>query len=134
MFDFTAPVELPSVDLIDICPGPPVQDVTLTLIDQELRLRTYFVPGGWTGDVVADGPPGFGTLDLTTLEPQPGFQTTATATEDPGFDPSTVIRLEAFFLSSGGMDNLELCPQPAGPRPVRKRVRFPVPVGHIGRR
>ena len=99
----------------------------MTLIDQEFRLRTYFVPGGWTNDLFFDGPPGFGTLDLTTLAPQPGFLTTATASEDSGFDSSNVIRLEVFFLSSGGLDNLEIClPNPA-PRSKERRVRFPVP-------
>ena len=107
--------------------------MTLTLIDQEFRLRTYFVPGGWTNDLFADGPPGFDTLCLTTLAPQPGFLTTATASEDPGFCPSTVIRLEGFFLSSGGLDNLEICQQSQAPLPKSERVRFPVPAGRTRR-
>ena len=64
-----------SVDLIDICPGLPVQDAMVTLFDGEGDMRTYFVPGGWTRDVAVHGPPGYGTLDLTTLANQIGVGT-----------------------------------------------------------
>ena len=131
VFDFTASVELRRVDLIDVCPGPPLQDVTLTLRDQEGDTRTYFVPGGWTSDVFFDGPPGFGTLDLTTLAPQPGFLTAATAAEDAAFDPTGVVRLEVFFLSSAALDNLEFCPE-IEPAVARPKVRA-APAAPVGR-
>lgn len=106
-FDFLEPAELLSIDLIDVCPGPPLQDVTVELVDQALKTRTYHVPGGWTGDVPAL-PPGHGTLDLTTLAPQPGLQATATAAQDRGFDASGVVSLRVHFASSGAVDRLEL--------------------------
>jgi hypothetical protein len=112
VFEFANPVELLSVDLIDICPGLPVQDVTVTLFDQASNTRTYFVPGGWTNDLFFDGPPGFDTLDLTTLNPQPGFLTTASASETSGFDAAHVVRLEVLLASSGALDNLIFIPGP----------------------
>ena len=56
---------------------------------------------------------------------------TATASEDRGFDPSNVIRLEVFFLSSGALDNLEICQPSQAPVPIPtgRRVRFPIPAG-----
>jgi hypothetical protein len=105
-FDFKEAVELVSVDLADVCPGPPVQNVTLTLVDQAFNTRNYFVPGGWTSDLLGDGPPGFHTLDLATLTPQPGFQTTATAAEDAGFDGGHVVALFVHCASSAALDNL----------------------------
>jgi len=107
-FDFVFPSELSSIDLIDLCEGN--QDAVVTLTDSKGRQRIYDVPGGWTTDIAADGPPGFGTLDLTTLDDQPGFMTTATATEDPGFDAATVFQLTVWFESSGATDNLVFCP------------------------
>jgi len=128
IFDFIDPVELRSVDLIDICPGPPVQDATLTLIDEGFLTRTYFVPGGWTNDGVADSPPGFGTLDLATLGDQPGFMTTAIASQDLGFDPTRVVQLHVSLSSSGALDNLEFC-MPIETPPPLGRVLFPMPAG-----
>ena len=107
-FDFIYPSELFSIDLIDICEGR--QSVTVTLTDGDARTRVYEVPGGWTTDIAHDGPPGFGTLDLTTLADQPGFMTTATASEDDGFDPTDILRLTVFFQSSGATDNVVFCP------------------------
>lgn len=107
-FDFVYRSELTSIDLIDIDTGP--QSAAVYLTDSEGRQRTYFVPAGWTGDVEGDGPPGYATLDLATLEDQPGFASTATASEDPGFDPESVVTLEVFFEGSGATDNLVFCP------------------------
>ena len=107
-FDFVFPTELFSIDLIDLCKGN--QDAVVTLTDSKGRQRIYEAPGGWTTDISEDGPPGFLTLDLTTLDDQPGFQTTATATEDPGFDPSVVFQLTVWFESSGATDNVVFCP------------------------
>lgn len=110
-FDYLVPVELLAIDLIDICP---INYATVTLVDNSGLTRVYSVPIGWTEDISEDGPPGYRTLDLTTLDPQPGFVATATATEDPGFDPLDIDRLEIFFDGSASMDNLvfcEICPE-----------------------
>ncbi len=107
-FDFVYASELTSIDLIDIDAGP--QSAAVYLTDSEGRQRAYFVPAGWTGDIEGDGPPGYRTLDLTTLDDQPGFESTATASEDPGFDPLAVVTLEVEFEGSGATDNLVFCP------------------------
>jgi len=109
VFDMVVPSEFFSIDLIDLCEGN--QSATVTLIDTEGRERVYTVPAGWTNDINAEGPPGFLTLDLTTLDPQPGqHDTEATAAEDPDFDPMSVIRFEVFFESSAATDNIVFCP------------------------
>ncbi len=102
-FSFTAAVELQSVDLIDIDLPAPDQDVSVVLTDGNGFTRTYTVPAGWT----ADG--GVGTLDLTTLAPQPGVSSIATAGEQVGFDASNVVQLRVTFGSSGALDNLTYC-------------------------
>lgn len=117
VFDFVDPLQVISIDLIDICPGPPNQDVIVTLFDQEFQTRTYLVPGGWTNDLFQDGAPGFGTLDLTTLAAQPGYQATATAFEGSGFDAGEVVRLEVSLASSGALDNLVVDTTPSEPVP-----------------
>ena len=109
-FAFTHPAELLSIDLIDIDPGSS-QSARVTLVDAMNRTRIYTVPGGWTEDVFADGPPGWRRLDLTTLAPQPGFQSTATASQSAGFDPSSVSRLEVVLGSSGAVDELRWIPR-----------------------
>jgi hypothetical protein len=111
-FEFDTPAQLTSLDLVDIDAGPPFQEVSLTLRDVAGRTRSYHVPDGWTTDRHADGPPGYGTLDLTTLAPQPGFAATATATENAGFDAAHVTRLIVRLSSSGAIDNLVYCPGP----------------------
>lgn len=110
-FDFLVRAELYSVDLIDICP---INSAIVTLVDASGLERVYDVPFGWTTDISGQGPPGYGTLDLTTLDPQPGFQAPATATEDPGFDPTNVVQLDVFFSGSAAVDTLvfcEVCPE-----------------------
>ena len=107
-FAFQQPTTAVSIDLVDICPGP--QDAVVVLTDSVGLTRTYVVPNGWTSDVSTLGPPGVGTLDLTTLAPQPGYVSTATAMEDDGFDPSDVLLLEVTLLSSGAVDNLAFLP------------------------
>jgi len=109
IFDFQQLVEMQSVNLIDIDRGPGVQDAVVTLIDAAGSTRTYVVPGGWTRDISVDGAPGYETLDLTTLADQPGFQRTATASETAGFDASSVVRMEIFLSSSGGVDEVSFC-------------------------
>ncbi len=106
-FSFTTPLEPLAIDLVDIDQGS-VQRASVTLADRAGKTRVYSVPAGWTGDRVVNGPPGFATLDLTTLLPQPGLMSTATAVEDAGFDSGAVVMLAVQFGSSGGLDNLEL--------------------------
>jgi hypothetical protein len=104
-------VELLAIDLIDVCPIPN-QTVVLTLLDAGGRTRVYTVPSGWTEDVAMDGPPGVRTLDLTTLADQPGFQSTASAVEDEGFQPAAVVLLEVHLQGSGAVDQLVYDPHP----------------------
>jgi len=109
--DWRALVEDKSIDLIDIDPGSG-QMASVRLHDSSNRVRTYSVPSGWTEDRVTHGPPGYRTLDLTRVDPQPGFQATATAFDVPGFDPAAVVRLEVTLGSSGALDNLCWDPHP----------------------
>jgi hypothetical protein len=106
-FAFTRPLEVLSLELVDIDQGS-AQTAIVTLTDELGRSRVYSVPMGWTEDILINGPPGFRTLDTTTLLPQPGFMSAATAVEDPGFDPQTVTLLAVAFGSSGAVDGLEL--------------------------
>lgn len=108
-FDFLSPSFPCSLDLIDICPDPG-QDVFVVLLDRLGRRRFYHVPSGWTEDIAIEGPPGFRTLDLTTLADQPGFRATATALEEPGFDAFGVGWLKIDLGGSGAVDNLSFAP------------------------
>lgn len=109
IFDFNFPVGLLSVVLVDIDLGSS-QASSLTLSDEQGRTRAYSVPPRWTTDLIHDGPPGLGTLDLTTLDPQPGHLSTATASEQAGFDASRVRRLVVVLGSSGALDDLRWSP------------------------
>ena len=113
-FDFLVTAELLSIDLIDICPEPN-ESAVVTLIDSAGRMRSYDVPGGWTTDVTVE-PDGFDTLDLTTLDPQVGDGgEVATASQDPDFSPTNVVRLEVWFESSGATDTLVFVASPCPP-------------------
>jgi hypothetical protein len=48
------------------------------------------------------------TLDLATLAPQPGIASTATAAEDPAFDPGAVVSMTATLGGSGALDDLRV--------------------------
>jgi hypothetical protein len=109
VIDFFVAGEIMSVDLVDIDAGPPIQTVTVTLIDGSGLTRTFNVPDGWTTDLFADGPPGYATLDLTTLANQPGVSSTATASEDAGFNSSNVVQMTIDMQSSGAVDNIVYC-------------------------
>jgi hypothetical protein len=114
VFDFVDPVELLSIDLIDIDGGAMVD---LTLTDASGRTRTYHVPERWTHDIsVTPSADGFGTLDLTTLADQVGDAGgTATAIQMAGFDPTDVSSLQIMFSSnspSAAIDNLAFIPGP----------------------
>ena len=108
---FHAPVQPLQLDLVDIDVGP-TQSAIVTLVDTAGRFRTYFVPAGWTEDLLSNGPPAYGTLDLTTLDPQAGFLASATASQSAGFDPRRVTRIEVHLGSSGALDNLCWDPHP----------------------
>ena len=98
-------------DLVDVCPDPN-QRMLLTLSDADGNERTYTVPVGWTEAVALDGPPGIRTLDLRTLDSQPGFLSTATVVESPGFDPRRTVSLSVSLGGSGALDNLRYDPRP----------------------
>ncbi len=110
-FDFLFAVELLSLDLIDIDGNGPA-DVILE--DGSGNVRTYHVGASWTHDIHAQGPAGWDTLDLTSLAPQVGEGGgTATAWQDPLFDPSDVIRLTVILSGSAAIDNLVFIPAPS---------------------
>jgi hypothetical protein len=104
-FTFATPVEPCSVALVDIDMGA-AQSASVTLVDAAGALRTYSVPAGWTGDRQSDGVVGIGILDLRTLEPQPGFRSTASAAQSPGFQQDAVVRIDIDLGSSGAIDDL----------------------------
>lgn len=116
LINFLSPVEPRSVDLIDVNGGVEF-DVILT--DVNNLTRTYSAGPRWTTDVTVN-PSGFKTLDLTTLADQPGEPLAiggpATAVEDAGYDPFSVVSLEVAIggsRPSGGIDNLVFVPEPA---------------------
>jgi hypothetical protein len=106
-FAFNVSTTPSTIDLVDIDGTDAASSVVLT--DANGYTRTYTVPGNWTGDLTVDGPPGMGTLDLTTLANQPGFASVATASEDVGFDGTAVVRIDVNLGGSGGVDNLNWC-------------------------
>jgi len=95
-----------AIDLIDVDSAG--GGVKIFLTDVLGNGRVFSVPNGWTEDIHADGPPGYRTLDLTSLAPQPGYLSTATATSDPDFIPGEVVRMEVVLIGSGAIDNLVL--------------------------
>ena len=109
VFDFTGSsllqkVEPRSIDLIDIDGAG--TGARLVLTDVLGHTRFFIVPGGWTEDINTQGPPGFRSLDLTSLAPQPGFNASATAGGDPDFLPDEVVRMEVSLFGSGALDTL----------------------------
>lgn len=108
-FDFPGPSHVHQIDLIDI-DEEELSACIVTLLDTGGKTRTFTVPPSWTTDILNDGGTGFGTLDLDTLLPQPGFAASATAVEDPGFDPDDVIQMSVAFGGAQDMDNVCMCP------------------------
>jgi len=106
-FAFDRSVRPQSLRLIDIDAGDGASSVVL--VDGLGRQRVYTVPSNWTGDLTL-AQPGHGVLDLTTLAPQLGFGSTATAVESPAFDPDAVVRIDVHLGGSGGLDDLGVCP------------------------
>jgi len=115
-FVFTTPVEPLGLVLVDIDSGAD-EATQVVLTDTAGRMRVYTVPPSWTGDLLADGV-GKRRLDLSSLVPQPGFGSVATAVEDAGFASSRVVALSVQLGSSGAVD--DLCW-----RPKKKKHRTP---------
>ncbi len=117
VFDFLAPVELTSIDMVDINGGA---HATLTLTDTTGDVRIYDVPSQWTTDVTV-ATMGWQTLLLNTLAAQPSEPSAsggdATVIQnDAGFDPTSVVQLNVAFdgsPSSAAIDNLVFIPEPA---------------------
>jgi hypothetical protein len=106
-FVFNVTVTPTSIALIDIDAGDATSFVILT--DTNNLKRQYTVPNDWTGDQIEDGPPGWLDLDLTTLANQPGFNSTATATQMAGFNASAVVKIEVILGGSAAIDDLVWC-------------------------
>lgn len=104
VFSFISAVEMLSIDLVDIDAG---NHTLVTLMDGQGNSRIFDVPAGWTFDIHAQGPQGYGTLDLTSLAPQLGEGgQTATVFQDKGFDASGVVFMSVEMSGSGGLDNV----------------------------
>ena len=110
-FSFLQPVEARSLDLVDIDLDPGAC-ATVTLLDSAGESRVYTVSAGWTGDGQASGVPSYRTLDLRTMQEQPGVASTATVYQSGGFDPASVVRIEVQLGTSGAIDNLRWDPYP----------------------
>ena len=119
-FDFLQNSELCSINLVDIDVVTGLdQTAVVTLVDSSNRERVYTVPSGWTEDRAIDGGAGFGTLDLRTMMPQAGFLSTATATQDAGFDSGRVRIMFVDLASSGGIDDVAFIPKSAAARTLK---------------
>jgi hypothetical protein len=110
VLSFPGPVRAHRIDVIDF-DEEDVDGIQIVLVDQSANTRTYTVPGGFTEDILNDGPTGFRTLDLETLAAQPGFLASATASESGPFDADDVIEIRLEFGGPGAVDNLCFCPQ-----------------------
>lgn len=119
---FIEKAEPVAIDLIDVDGAG--GGVKIFLTDVLGHQRVFSAPNGWTEDRVVDGPPGYRTLDLTSLLPQPGFASTATATSDPDFIPGEVVRMEVVLIGSGAIDNLVLEREADPLREDRSTPRF----------
>lgn len=119
---FIEKAEPVAIDLIDVDGAG--GGVKIFLTDVLGNGRIFSVPNGWTEDIAVDGPPGYRTLDLTSLLPQPGFASTATATSDPDFIPGEVVRMEVVLIGSGAIDNLVLEREADPVRDDRSTPRF----------
>jgi hypothetical protein len=107
-FDFCVPIIPSAITMIDIDGSDPASSVVLT--DVNGKTRTYTIPGNWTGDRVINFPqPGWQVLNLTTLANQPGFASTATASEQAGYNPNAVVSIDVVLGGSGAVDDLCWC-------------------------
>ena len=117
-FAFNVLVTPASIVLVDIDATDATSTVVLT--DVNGKTRTFTVLANWTGDLVENGPPGYKTLDLTTLANQPGFASTVTTTEQAGFDGTAVVQIDVNFGGSGAIDDLQWCQDVGAARPGRR--------------
>ena len=115
VFDFLTPVELHSIDLIDIDGGV---TALLTITDNNGKQRVYDVGEHWTTDITVSGD-GWETLDLTTTLAQAGDNGGGPAVvilDEAGFDRFSVVSLDVAFTGrspSAALDNLAFVPEPA---------------------
>ena len=114
VFEFVNPVELSTVDLIDIDDGV---EVELLLFDTDNNLRKYHVASNFTYDIYSDAPgvAGYNTFDLTTLLDQTGEAggIGTIVQNDTLFDPTQVTKLGIVIDGSGAIDNLAfIVPEP----------------------
>lgn len=103
-FDIIEKVEPVAIDLID-CDGAG-GGMQVAMTDVLGHQRVFSAPPGWTEDIAVDGPPGYRTLDLTSLVPQAGFMAPTSVTSSPDFIPGEVVRMEIILLGSGAIDNV----------------------------
>lgn len=109
VFDFTGfaflqKVECRAIDLIDVDTAG--SGARVSLIDVLGRVRVYTVPVGWTEDIAVNGPPGYRTLDLTSILPQAGFHSSTQVKNPPDFLAGEIVRMEVELRGSGAIDNL----------------------------
>jgi hypothetical protein len=117
-FDFVGTAQVNRVTLIDVDEEESV-GVTVTLTDKNGFTRVYTVPIGWTEDLLNDGPPGFGVLDLTDTNPQAGYDPPgpitapdATCVSNPNFDQDEVVNMTIDLGGAQAVDNICFCPYP----------------------
>ncbi len=116
VFDFLDPVELISVDIIDVNGNGPV---TVTMTDKNGSTREYYAPMHWTYDISEGSTPmgalGYGTLLLNSMMPQlgEGGSSVAPPTDISAFDIASVVQLEFEFDGSQAVDNIMFVPEPA---------------------
>lgn len=112
IFDFAFEVLVQELAIVDINGGT-ATDITLT--DSSGLTRTYLVPEMFTNDISVSGPFGFQVLDLTTLADQESIDkpgTFTTASEEVGFDASSVVQLEYFTRGSSAISSVTFVPTP----------------------
>ncbi|NOT32013.1 MAG: hypothetical protein HOP15_16325 [Planctomycetes bacterium] len=107
-FDFCGGVEALSIDLIDIDPPAPTNNVSVVLTDINNLTRTYTVPAGWTD--AGPGAAAVGNLLLNAVGVQLGFSANATESTMAGYDELNVVKIVVRLGSSGALDNLKYCP------------------------
>jgi hypothetical protein len=123
IFDFLSPVEVKTIDLIDINGGARVE---ITMTDVSGKKRIYSAGEKWTQDVAVAGI-GWHTLDLQDTLPQPG-EPGATGgpavviQNDAGYDILNIVKMKVALVGdeqsispspSGAIDNLVFVPEPA---------------------
>lgn len=130
-FAFLEKVEPRALDLIDV---DATSGVKVSLIDVLGRTRVYTVPAGWTEDIAANGPPGYRTLDLTSILPQAGYQSSTQVKNPPDFLEGEVVRMELALSGSGAFDNLVFARERDPSAPLTGQAGPAVPHAPLRRR